>query len=184
MLRGTAVVLVAVSVAAASGCGRRLFGSARGDHAPDDMFLQFAAMQAHDVIDLSEVAVHRGTSQAVRSHARDLMTDQGAALDRITRVAEQRHTSLPSQSDTRHGADVQRLNAVSADKFDREYLTLMVSDHEFILSCYEDRARTAHTRAVRVVASDTVPVLQRDLDRTRGLVNLEQAAATPTGDPP
>jgi putative membrane protein len=180
MILRFAILAIAIVV---SGCARHratattsAASTVSADTASDDEFLQFAAMQDRNVIDLSEAAAQRASNPQIRDLARSLRTDRGADFDKISRAARRRNTQLPTESDTRHVDALQRLNQAPPDAFDRDYLNLMISDLEFILSTYQTRAQTASTRNVRSIASDALPALRRDLDRARALAGSATAS--------
>jgi putative membrane protein len=173
------LAILAMALVAASCAHHRGLSSTQAPPpgaASDDEFLQFAAMQDHNVIDLSEAAVQRANDPKTRELARTLRADRGADLDRITRAARRRNTQLPTEADTRHADALARLRELPPAQFDREYLSLMVTDQEFILSTYQDRAQIAQVRAIRSAAADALPAIRRDLERTRSAAGSAMAS--------
>lgn len=171
-------VLAMVIVLSACAHRRATTAAPSGDTASDDEFLQFAAMQAHNVIDVSDAVSRTAGDPRVRELARILRADRQADLDRITRAARRRSVQLPTEPDTRHAEALGRFGQNSGGESDREYLNLMASDHEFMLSTFESRAGTANARPVRNAAADALPSLRRDLERTRSM-----AASTAATNP-
>jgi putative membrane protein len=129
----------------------------------DDAFIQYAAMQAHGIIDASEAATHQASSSATRELARTIADDQRGTLQELNRLAGQRKLTLPSEPDTYHRELLARLPQYNNTDFDRSYLATMAHDCETLLPIYDDRATRASTKQVRSLATQTAAQLRQNL---------------------
>lgn len=154
----TVLCLVLMTGCAGRGPLARLRGTTASTN--DDAFIQYAAMQAHGIIDVSEAATHQASTNKTRDLARTIAGDQRSTLDKLTRLAERRRLALPSEPDTYHRQLLEDLPRLQGEDFDRAYLAAMERDHEAIIPIFEDKAGRAETTPVRTLASQAAPQLR------------------------
>jgi len=68
-----------------------------------------------------------------------------------------------------HQSTLDKLNGMSGDDFDREFVNNMVSDHEKDVSTFQKESQNSTDADVKAFAEKTLPVLQKHLDTVKGI---------------
>jgi predicted outer membrane protein len=79
-------------------------------------------------------------------------------------------TTAGLPSDMASDRDYRRLARASGEEFDREYVDLLVEQHERDVRMFEKAAQNAQDNDVRTFASNHLPALQTHLDRANSLM--------------
>ena len=154
----------AVAVLAALGCGKpadpyRVSEKLNSSN-PDEKFLWKAAQANLAEIEAGQLAVAAGSDAEVRRFAQQMIDDHRQALSELTNLARTKGYPLPTTPDESHRKDVPKLAEYSGNKFDKEYMSLMVSDHKKAVSLFEDNAKDGKDSDVRDFARTMTPTLK------------------------
>ena len=122
-------------------------------------------------VELGKLAQEKGSNQAVRDFGKRMVDDHTRANNQVADLARARNITLPSQPDTRHREAAERLMTMRGDDFDRQYLQIMLDDHQQTVAKLEQRASDAQDPEIPRFASQTLPTLREHLEMVRGLVN-------------
>ena len=151
-----------------AGASGRTYGTTtdngRADVSPTATFLQDAAMGGRGEVELSTIALRQASRQDVRDLARTMIDDHTKANNQVAELARARNITLPSQPDTIHRDAEDRLLSMRGDDFDREYLRIMLDDHEQTIAKFEQKARDEQDAEVRRFAEQTLPTLRHHLE--------------------
>ncbi len=81
-------------------------------------------------IDIARVALQKSDNSDVRDYANMIQSDHTAALEDITDLMKEKGVPEPKTlaADTRR--DVDRMSGLSGPEFDREFVNMMVADHQ------------------------------------------------------
>jgi hypothetical protein len=99
----------------------------------------------------------------VRQFGQHMVDDHSKANQDLTQVASAKGLTLPSALDAKHQADVQKLSALSGDKFDREYVSMMVKDHKKDVAEFQKESTGGADADIKSFAARTLPVIQEHL---------------------
>lgn len=135
---------------------------------PDLAFLASAARANATEIAAGKLAVAQGHSAAVKAFGERMVTDHGAAGQRLDELAQAKHAPAP-QNRTANSANLELLRHLSADAFDRAYADLMVGDHQQVISAFEREVADGTDPDVKTFASSTLPTLREHLSMARAL---------------
>lgn len=144
-------------------------GAMGGEASLATSFLKEAAMSGHAEIELSNIALRQATRPEVRDFAQRMVDDHTAANNRAMELARARNIALPSQPDTMHRQAADRLLSMRGEEFDREYMRLMVSDHEQAVRRFEAAARDVRDPEVNRFVTRTLPILRDHLEMARNI---------------
>jgi putative membrane protein len=145
-------------------------------------------------IDLGKVAQKSGTA-AVKRYGETMVRDHSAADKDVVSLAK-RHgiakipadtpkTEVEQQERKQMMDDVAKLKKLKGADFDREYLRMMVDDHERELAKSDVALATAMDAELKQLIETTKPMLQRHADAARDLQRGNaQASAAPTTPAP
>ena len=98
----------------------------------------------------STAALQRAQSADVKQFAQQMVTDHTAVNEELKTLAASKSVTLPATPSEKQQSNIAKLNARSAADFDREYMKMMVSDHEKTVKLFQRE-------------SERVPTLRRKL---------------------
>jgi putative membrane protein len=107
----------------------------------DKKFLAMAAQSDQNEIKLSELAHEKATNPAVKAFAAKMMTEHKKMSESMKPFAESWGLSAPTGPDADHQKEWDKLNGLSGNDFDKEYMDQMVSDHAKALSAFTSEAK-------------------------------------------
>jgi len=140
----------------------------------DRKFMQEAALGGVMEVELGRVAMLKSSNDRVREMAQHIVDDHTQANERLQALARAKGVDIPAQLDTKHQKQVDKMQKLSADRFDREYTALMVSDHKEDIKEFRRAAAHAGDADLKQFAAGTLPSLEQHL---RMAENAKQAGA-------
>lgn len=138
-------------------------GHGSGRTAADHKFVMFAAMGGMAEVEMGRLAAQKGASEDVRQFGRRMADEHARANEELTRVASSKGMTPPATLDAKHRAAVQKMSAMSGDKFDREYARMMVSDHKKAVGEFQKEAARGADPDLKAFAAAQLPALQEHL---------------------
>lgn len=130
-------------------------------------FLEDAAVGSLAELELGKLAQQRAASEQVKQFAARIVQDHTQAGDELKSVAAGKNVTLPTALPRNHQRDMERLAKLSGNRFDREYMKHMVSDHKKDVAAFGKMAKNAKDPQVRDFASRTLPTLEEHLRLAR-----------------
>jgi len=115
----------------------------------DKKFLATAAQADHNEIALSEVAQQKATNPAVKAFASKMVKEHKAMTASMKPFAEKWGLNPPVALDSDHQKELDKLNGLSGNDFDKEYMDQMVSDHDKALDAFTDEAKNTKDAAFK-----------------------------------
>jgi putative membrane protein len=124
------------------GCAAMLL-PAKAKAATDDdkKFLAMAAQSDVNEIKLSELATDKATNPAVKAFAKKMITEHKAMTASMKPFADSWGLTPPTDVDSDHQDEWNKLNGLSGADFDKEYIDAMVSDHAKALDAFTSEAK-------------------------------------------
>jgi putative membrane protein len=107
----------------------------------DKKFLATAAQSDQNEIALSKLAEEKGTNPAVKLFAEKMITEHTKMSANMEPFAQSWGLTSPSGPDADAQKELEKLNGLSGNDFDEEYMTQMVSDHSKALSAFTTEAK-------------------------------------------
>jgi putative membrane protein len=120
-------------------------------------------------ISLSQMALQRSQSEAVKQFAQMMVTDHTAAGTELQTLATSKNITLPTAMDQKHQSAMTKLGGESGAAFDRDYMKQMVNDHEKTLSLLQKQADKGTDADLKAFAAKMVPIVQGHLTAARNL---------------
>ena len=110
----------------------------------DKQFLTDASQGNYDEIHLAKLAEQKATNPAVKTFARRMVTDHTKLDVKMKPFATEWGLSAPTglSSDAQKAYD--KLNGLSGNDFDKEYMDDMVSDHTKVLDAFTKEVNDTH----------------------------------------
>jgi putative membrane protein len=134
-----------------------------GQMMADHKFAMEAAMGGMMEVELGRLAAQKGASDEVRQFGQRMVDDHSKANEELMRIASSKGMTPPAALDAKHQAEMQKLSAMSGEKFDKEYVKMMVKDHKKDVGEFEKEASRGADPDIKAFAASTLPTLREHL---------------------
>jgi putative membrane protein len=129
----------------------------------DRKFMTEAAQGGMAEVQLGQLATQKAQSDQVKQFGQKMVDDHTKANDQLKQIAASKGVTLPTDLDSKHKREMERLSKLSGAEFDREYMKHMVSDHKKDVSDFKKEAKSAKDADLKSFASSTEPTLEQHL---------------------
>jgi putative membrane protein len=116
-----------------------------------------------------KLAAQKGQSPAVKQFGQHMVDEHTQLESEGSTLAQAKGMKPPSSPDLKHQAAMLKLQAVSGDSFDRDYIQQMVKDHTDTLKLLQDTASQASDAQLRQLAQKAIPHVQEHLQSAQRL---------------
>ena len=107
----------------------------------DKKFLATAAQSDQNEIALSQLADQKATNPAVKAFAGKMVEEHTHMTESMKPFADSWGLTPPTGPDADHQKELDKLNGLSGNDFDKEYMSQMVTDHSKALSAFTSEAK-------------------------------------------
>ena len=125
-----------------------------------DKFWTEAAQGGMTEVALSNLALQKSQNEDVKKYAQMMVDDHTKANDELKTLAESKSVTLPTAINAKQMAMRDKLNGLSGDAFDKEYINMMVKDHDKTVKLFQTEADKGSDTDVKAFASNTLPTLK------------------------
>ncbi|MDT7778100.1 MAG: putative rane protein [Acidobacteriota bacterium] len=129
----------------------------------DQKFAMEAAMGGQMEVELGKLAAQKGASDEVRQFGQHMVDDHSKANADLMQVASGKSMTLPTALSPKMQMEMQKLSAMSGEKFDKEYVKMMVKDHKEDVAAFQKEASGGMDADIKSFATRTLPTLQEHL---------------------
>jgi putative membrane protein len=159
-----------------------------GQTMKDKIFLRRAAQGGMAEVKLGQLAAQKGSGDDVRAFGQKMVDDHTKLNNDMAPIADSMGVRLPKDLNKEDQAEYDKLNALSGNNFDMEYLSFMVKDHHKNLREFRQEAasttdpslQTAVANATKVIHEHTMMVDK--LAREKG-IPVPQRGSVPNPAP-
>ncbi len=113
------------------------------------------------------MARQKATSDAGRQFGQRMAADHAKASQELAPLAASRGVQVAGQPSAKAHREKDRLSKLSGAAFDREYVKLMVGDHEKEVAAFRQESRRAKDPDLTAWAAKTLPTLEDHLKMIR-----------------
>lgn len=136
-------------------------------------------------IDMGKLAQKKGSTAAVRDYGKMLVKDHGQSDKDLRALAKKEGAVIPKETiadaDKQEMKDsdaaVKKMRAMKGAEFDRQFLDMMVQDHEKELVRADSAMASIQDPDLQSFVKDLRPVLQRHVDQARDLQKASPQAS-------
>ena len=115
-------------------------------------------------VQLGQLAQEKSQRNDVKQFAAKMVNDHGQIGDKwLNPVAQQMGINPPSGPSKKDKKEMEKLQGLSGQDFDREYITMMVKDHQKDLKEFQSEAQAAQDPTVKQIADKGSQVIQQHL---------------------
>lgn len=141
----------------------------------DQKFVKEAAQGGMAEVELGQLAMQNGSSEAVKKFGERMVYDHSKANDQLKELAANKGVSLPQTPGMKEKAIKMRLSKLSGDQFDKAYMKDMLEDHKDDIAAFQKESTSGSDADVKNFASQTLPTLQDHLKEAENIAPKVQA---------
>ena len=166
---------MALSILGLSACNRGGgVQAAREDRPPnatpaEQDFMMKTAQADLSAIDIAGLAMQKSQNSDVKDFANMIQSDHTNAIEDLTDLMKDKNVSQPSTMTPQAKMDIEKMTGLSGAEFDREFVNMMVADHQKMVEMFRDQAAIAQNPDVKKYAEDLLPKLEMHLEKAQKL---------------
>jgi putative membrane protein len=116
-------------------------------------------------VQLGQLAQQKSQSNDVKQFAQKMVSEHGQMNDKwFMPVAQQLGISVPKEPSKKDKKEMEKLQGLSGQDFDRQYIAMMVKNHQRDLKKFKGEANVAQNPNVRQVATEGAKVISQQLE--------------------
>ena len=137
-------------------------------------FLTDAAGGGMLEVQLGQLAKTNAASKAVKDFGAMMVRDHSNANAQLKTLASKKNVALPATLPDKLQKHVDDLSKKTGADFDKDYINLMVDDHQDDIKMFEKCAKSDKEDAdIKTFAAKTLPTLYKHLDAAKALKNKQ-----------
>src|SRR5205809_4581008 len=125
----------------------------------DKSFMKEAAKGGQMEVDMGKMAQTKGKSADVKKIGSTMVADHTKANNELMAIAKKKGVDLSKEKPASH--------SIGDANFDKDYIDMMVKDHEKDLSAFQAEAKNGTDADVKAFASKTSAVIKKHLDMVK-----------------
>ena len=139
-----------------------------------ESFASQAAVIGKAEIELGQMALKNSKNGDVRKYAERMVKDHGAADQKLKAIAAKENLQLPQSLDPEHQSLKTKLQGLTGEEFDREYVKAMANGHEKAVALFESASQQSQMPAdLKQFAASTLPTLEQHKEMAHSLHEKE-----------
>jgi putative membrane protein len=150
----------------------------------DQQFLSEAYDHSTEQLAIGELATRQGRSDQVKKMGAQIVTDETAALKKLTALAAKNSLTLPKAPPAQDMATVSRLTKLEGKQFDDAFLAQVRARDNHALNTFQHESKNGKNDDLKTYASDQIPVIRGQLDQLKTGVTNVQPKPAPKAQPP
>ena len=120
-------------------------------------------------VQLGGIAVQKAQNEEVKAFGQKMITDHSRANSELRTIITQKGVNIPSTTTVEQAESMNKLSKLSGAAFDKEYVRMMVEDHEKDVAEFQKEANTGTDIDTKEFAADTLPKLKMHLEMIKSI---------------
>ena len=137
----------------------------------DSTFAMKAAAGGMMEVEAGNAAQQKAQNTRVKAYGAMMVRDHQTANQELLTVLSGRGMKPPTTLPQEHKTHLDALNRTTGNTFDKQYMNMMVSDHEKTLADFEKQARSGTDAALKAFAAKNLPILRVHRDSAVAINN-------------
>jgi putative membrane protein len=133
----------------------------------DSKFLVKAASGGMMEVELGQLAQQKAASQAVKDFGAMMVRDHTQANNDLKALAANKNIAIPVTMGEDHMKHVNDLREKAGAEFDKDYMSMMVDDHQEDINDFEKASNNAKDADIKAFAAKVLPTLRTHLDAAK-----------------
>jgi putative membrane protein len=121
-------------------------------------------------IELGKLAAEKGSTDKVRAYGDMLVTDHTKAKEEAEALAKAKDINIPEKMKGEDRKELKKLKDLTGAEFDKEFIKLMVEDHEKNIEEFKEKAADGKDDVAKF-AEQTLPTLEKHLKEAQALAS-------------
>ncbi len=144
-------------------------GARADDNKPldDATFVKKASCAGMAEVKSSEIALQKGTDAKVKQFAQRMVDDNGKANKELEELASRKGWKVETAIEEKHQKEIDKLNGMSGQEFDRAYMECQVKAHEMAVKMFKTESNSGEDADLKAWAAKTLPTLEEHLKMAR-----------------
>ena len=134
-----------------------------------DQFMTEAAQGGMMEVELGKLAASKAQNPEVKAFGQRMVVDHGKAGDELKALAAKKNIKLPTELSGGMKETIDRLSKLSGAEFDKEYVKLMVADHDADVEAFQNQADDAEDPDVKAFAAKYTPILKSHYETIKSI---------------
>ncbi len=135
--------------------------------AADHNFLVEVASAGMMEIGLGKFAAKNAGSAAVKQFGELMVKDHTLSDSLLNDIARVKNIAIPNVPGDKHQKHIDELIKKKGADFDKDYMSMMVDDHEETIKKFEDAEKNAIDEDIKAFATKTLPLLRKHLETAK-----------------
>ncbi|CAN7596787.1 DUF4142 domain-containing protein [Massilia sp. LjRoot122] len=152
------------STSGASGAAGATASGAAKLGAADKKAMMDMAIANMAEVETGKLALSKSQNAEVKTFAQQMIDDHGKALSELQTLAQTKGVTLPTELDAKHKAMAAKLEKLTGDAFDKEYMKQAgLKDHKATHAKLQKISKSARDADVKAAADKTIPTVEQHL---------------------
>lgn len=127
-----------------------------------ESFASQAAVIGKAEIELGQIALKNSKDENVRKYAERMVKDHSAAEQKLKAAAMKANLQLPQSLDKEHASLKTKLQGMTGEAFDREYVKAMADGHDKAVALFQSASQQPQMPAeLKQFAASSLPTLEQ-----------------------
>lgn len=135
----------------------------------DKEFMDKAAQGGMAEVQLGQMAASKAQGADVKAFGQKMVQDHSNANTELKSVAAKQSVALPTEVSAKQKEDMDKLSKLSGAAFDKEYVKMMVADHEKDVADFQKQSESGTDAELKSFAAKTLPTLKAHLEMIKGI---------------
>jgi putative membrane protein len=145
-------------------------------HHQDHEFFMKAAEGGIAEVELGQLALKQASSEDVKQFAQLMVDEHSKANEELKGLAASKSIPLPADAGKKNKETLDKLAKLSGAEFDREFMKVMVKDHNMAVALFEKQAKNGKDGEAKAWAEKTLPALREHQSKAREVADKIGAA--------
>jgi putative membrane protein len=145
----------------------------------DKDFVNKVAMSGMTEVELGQLALTKTSNEDVKAFAQRMIDDHSKGNEELKTLAASKGITLPEALGAKENKMKDDLSKLSADKFDREYISHMVDAHDKNVGLFEKEASKGKDAETKAWAEQKLPTLREHQKMARDTATKLGVKITP-----
>lgn len=134
-----------------------------------DGFAKEAAQGGMAEVQMGKLAAERGGSAVVKLFGQRMIDDHTKANMELNQLAAGKNIALPQELSSEQKSMMEKLSKLAGADFDKQYVDMMVDDHEHDVEAFQTQSEKGDDAEVRAFATKTLPTLRDHLQMIKDI---------------
>ena len=109
--------------------------------------------------------MEKSDNKDVRDYANMIRSDHGSALEALTDLMIDKHVPQVRTLEPQTQQDITRMTTLNGPEFDREFVNMMVSDHQKAIGLFRDQQGITQNPDISKYVEGVLPTLELHLEK-------------------